>query len=193
MRLFWTRFAVFAVTLAPLFVRAGGDEVIVLYNKRVPGSKAVAEYYAQRRHVPAKQIFGFALTTDEQMTRDEFRDSLQLPLAHELEDAGLWQFGSVTNTMTNSQAEMVERRVVASKIRYAVLCCGVPLKIAAVPVAHEPGKEIAHPELLRDEASVDSELAWLPLVKMGIPLAGPLRNWVYGATNTALLNPRASK
>jgi uncharacterized protein (TIGR03790 family) len=189
MRLFWTRFAVFAVTLAPLFVRAGGDEVIVLYNKRMPGSKAVAEYYAQRRHVPAKQIFGFALTTDEQMTRDEFRDSLQLPLAHDLEDAGLWQFGSVTNTTTNSQAEMVERRVVASKIRYAVLCSGVPLKITAVPVAHEPGKEIAHPELLRDEASVDSELAWLPLVKMGIPLAGSLRNWVYGATNTALLNP----
>ena len=129
------------------------------------------------------------LTTNEQMSRDEFRDSLQMPLAHQLEDYGLWRFGSVTNITTNGQPGMVECRVVASKIRYAVLCYGVPLKIAAVPIAHEPGKEIAHPELLRDEASVDSELAWLPLVKMGIPLAGPLRNWVYGATNTALLNP----
>ena len=76
-----------------------------------------------------------------------------------------------------------------AKIRYAVLCYGVPLKIAPVPIAHEPGKEIAHPELLRDEAAVDSELAWLPLVEMGVSLAGPLRNWVYGTTNTAWLNP----
>jgi len=36
---------------------------------------------------------------------------------------------------------------------------------------------------------VDSELAWLPLVKMNVPLSGPLPNWVYGTTNTALLHP----
>ena len=173
----------------PLFVRAGGDEVVVVYNTRLPESKAIAEYYAKLRHVPAKQIFGFALTTDERMTRNEFRDSLQLPLAHQMEDAGLWRFGSVTNIMTNGQPGMVERRVVASQIRYVVLCRGVPLGIEPAPVSHEPGKEIAHPELLRDEAAVDSELAWLPLVEMGISLAGPLRNWVYGATNTAWLNP----
>ena len=45
------------------------------------------------------------------------------------------------------------------------------------------------PELDRNEAAVDSELAWLPLVETNVPLAGPLPNWVYGATNTALLNP----
>jgi uncharacterized protein (TIGR03790 family) len=189
MRFFWGGFTVFVVTLAPLFVRAGGDEVVVIYNKQVPESKAVAEYYAQMRHVPARQIYGFTLTTNEQMSRDEFRDSLQMPLAHQLEDAGLWRFGSVTIPATNGQPERVERRVIAAKIRYAVLSYGVPLKIAPVPIAHEPGKEIAHPELLRDEAAVDSELAWLPLVEMGVSLAGPLRNWVYGATNTTWLNP----
>jgi uncharacterized protein (TIGR03790 family) len=36
---------------------------------------------------------------------------------------------------------------------------------------------------------VDSELAWLPLVKMNVPLSGPLPNWVYGVTNLALLHP----
>jgi uncharacterized protein (TIGR03790 family) len=189
MRLFWARFTVFVFALAPLLVRAGGDEVVEVYNKYVPESKAVAEYYAKLRHVPARQIYGFTLTTNEQMSRDEFRDSLQLPLAHKLEDAGLWKFGSVTNAATNGQPERVERRVVASKIRYAVLCYGVPLGIAAVPIAQEPGKEIAHPELLRDEAAVDSELAWLPMVEMGVSLAGPLRNWVYGTTNIAWLNP----
>jgi uncharacterized protein (TIGR03790 family) len=189
MRFFWGKFTFFVFALAPLFVRAGGDEVVVVYNTRVSESKAVAEYYAKMRHVPAKQVFGFALTTDERISRDEFRDSLQLPLAHKLEDAGLWRFGSVTNTTGNGQPGMVERRVVACKIRYAVLCYGVPLGIAPVPVQHEPGKQIAHPESLRDEAAVDSELAWLPLVEMGVSPAGPLRNWVYGTTNTASLNP----
>jgi uncharacterized protein (TIGR03790 family) len=189
MKLFWVRFTVFVFILAPLFVRAGGDEVVVVYNKRVPESKAVAEYYAKLRQVPARQIYGFTLTTNEQMSRDEFRDSLQMPLARRLEADKLWRFGSVTIASTNGQPERVERRVVASKIRYAVLCYGVPLGITAVPIAHEPGKEIAHPELLRDEAAVDSELAWLPLVERGVSLAGSLHNWVYGTTNTALLNP----
>ena len=162
--------------------------MVVVYNRHVPESKAVAEYYAKLRHVPARQIYGFTLTTNEQMSRDEFRDSLQMPLARQLEDAGLWRFGSY-QCRDQRPAGTVERRVVASKIRYAVLCYGVPLKIAPVPITHEPGKEIAHPELLRDEAAVDSELAWLPLVEMGVSLAGPLRNWVYGATNTAWLNP----
>jgi uncharacterized protein (TIGR03790 family) len=189
MRCFRIRFAVFVLALTPLFARAGGDEVVVVYNTRMPESKAIAEYYAKLRDVPAKQIFGFALTTDERMTRDEFRDSLQLPLAHRLEAAGLWQFGSVTNTMTNGQPGVVERRIVASKIRYAVLCRGIPLGITPLPASREPVKEIAHPDLLRDEAAVDSELAWLPLVETGISLAGPLRNLVYGATNTAALNP----
>ena len=41
----------------------------------------------------------------------------------------------------------------------------------------------------RNEASVDSELAWLPLVHMDMPLSGPLPNWTYGATNIAQLDP----
>jgi uncharacterized protein (TIGR03790 family) len=189
MNYFGTRLILLLLATAPLFVRAGGDEVVVVYNKHVPESKAVAEHYAELRHVPARQIYGFILTTNEQMSRDEFRDSLQMPLARKLETDKLWRFGSVTIAATNGQPERVERRIVATKIRYAVLCYGVPLKIAPVPIAHEPGKEIAHPELLRDEASVDSELSWLPLVEMGISLAGPLNNWVYGATNSAMLSP----
>jgi uncharacterized protein (TIGR03790 family) len=44
-------------------------------------------------------------------------------------------------------------------------------------------------ELRRNEAAVDSELAWLPLVEENVPLDGPLRNWFYSVTNAALLNP----
>ena len=76
---------IFLLILAPLLTRAGGDEVVIVYNKRMPGSEAVAEYYAKMRQVPQRQIYGFSLTTDETMSRDEFRDALQLSLAHRLE------------------------------------------------------------------------------------------------------------
>ena len=171
-------------------VRAGGDEVVVIYNTSVPESKSVAEYYANARQVPQGQIYGFRMTTNEVISRDEFRGSLQLPLARRLESDGLWQFGSVTNTPTNGQPQHVERLVVASKIRYVVLCYGVPLKIAPDSNWHDSTTNRNMPaELRRNEAAVDSELAWLPLVQVNVPLDGPLRNWFYGITNATLLNP----
>jgi uncharacterized protein (TIGR03790 family) len=189
MNYFGTRLIFLLLATAPLFVRAGGDEVVVIYNNRMPGSKLVADHYAQMRQVPEAQVYGFDLPITEEMTRAEFGDALQFPLASRLVVDKLWRFGSVTNAATNGQPKRVENRVVESKIRYAVLCYGVPLKIASDPNLREPGRENARPELLRNEAAVDSELAWLPLVKMNIPLSGPLPNWVYGATNLALLHP----
>jgi uncharacterized protein (TIGR03790 family) len=182
-------FALIFLVLAPPFARAGGDEVIVIYNTRVPESETVARDYARARQVPEKQIYGFSLTANEEMSREEFRDSLQLPLARELEYDGLWQFGSFTSAATNGQPERVASRVIASKIRYAVLCYGVPLKIANDAGIHEPAAEKLRAEFQRNDASVDSELAWLPLVKTGFMLTGPFPNWVYGTTNAAMLNP----
>jgi hypothetical protein len=54
-----------------------GDEVVIVYNTRVPESKGVADYYAQRRHVPLNQVYGFPLSTNEDISRAEFRDALQ--------------------------------------------------------------------------------------------------------------------
>ena len=189
MNYFGTRLILLLLATAPLFVRAGGDEVVVVYNTRMPGSKMVAEHYAKMRRVPEAQIYGLDLPITEEMTRAEFRDALQFPLASRLVVDKLWRFGSVTNAATNGHPARVEHRVVESKIRYAVLCYGVPLKIASDPNLREPARENIRPELLRNEAAVDSELSWLPLVKMDIPLSGPLPNWVYGVTNPALLHP----
>jgi len=79
--------------------------------------------------------------------------------------------------------------VAASKIRYAILCYGVPLKITPDLELSEPTNTNLPPQFQRNEAAVDSELAWLPLIQMDPPLAGPLPNWAYGATNAAALNP----
>ena len=180
---------VLLLILAPVLVRAGGDEVVIVYNKNMPESKSVADYYAKARHVPKRQVFGLTMTTNEVMSRDEFRTSLQLPLARRLENADLWQFGMVTNVATNGEPPRVERRVIASKIRYAVLCYGVPLKISPDPTLDQAPPKGMNPQLDRNEAAVDSELAWLPLIETSVNLDGPLANWIYGVTNIGMLNP----
>src|ERR1035441_5083987 len=50
-----------------------GDEVIIIYNTSVPESKGVADYYALRRHVPAKQIYGFPPSTKKNIYPAEVR------------------------------------------------------------------------------------------------------------------------
>jgi uncharacterized protein (TIGR03790 family) len=180
-----------AVCGTGLAARAGnpGDEVVIVYNTRVPESKAVADYYAARRLVPTNQIFGFALSTNEDMSRTEFRDALQKPLAQALKKRKLWQMGQTIVRATTNSPGRVEWKPVTSKIRYALLCYGVPLRIEKDPNFTELGMENLRPEMRRDEAAVDSELALLPLIEEKLPLAGPLRNPVYTTTNTAKLNP----
>ncbi|HUC84747.1 MAG TPA: TIGR03790 family protein, partial [Candidatus Acidoferrales bacterium] len=175
--------------LAGFTVHAGGNEVVVLYNSQVPESKTVAEHYAAARNVPAKQIFSFALTTNEVIMRPDFTDFLQKPLAADLERAGLWKFGDVKVAANGATLAHTENRVVSSKIRYAVLCYGMPLKIAPSTYLDELAGTAKGPEIRRDEAAVDSELAWLPLLRMPVPLGGWLPNLLYGCTNHEMLSP----
>ena len=189
MNYFGTRTILCLLAALPLLARAGGDEVVVIYNSRVPESKAVAEHYAQMRQVPEKQIYGFELTTNEEMSRAEFQDTLQKPLAKKLEVDGLWKLDMTFYKGTNNQPDRAFRKVVESKIRYAVLCYGVPLKIAASTNIHEIRAAKMRPELRRNEAAVDSELTWLPLLQMDFLLTGPFPNWLYSATNMDMFSP----
>ena len=190
MKYFGTRLILLLLAIAPIAAHAGGDEVIVVYNSRVPESRIVAEHYAHVRQVPEKQIYGLALSTNEAMSRAEFHNSLQMPLAKKLESDGLWKFGQVKMPATNGQSDRrVVTKIITTKIRYAVLCYGVPLKIDVDPTIQETVSEKMQPVLRRNEASVDSELAWLPLSRMSFPLTGPFPNWLYCTTNAASLNP----
>lgn len=185
--------AVLFVALAPLLALADdGDEVVVVYNKNLPESKSVADYYARLRHVPPKQVFGFSLPKDEVISRADFRDLLQVPLAEKLESTGLWKFGNVPLPPEKGLSGIplrVIKGVVMSKIRYAVLCYGVPLRIANDADLHE-NEAASTPTLFQGNgAAVDSELVWLPLLKTKPRLSGPMRNWAYGVTNAGWLNP----
>ena len=174
--------------LLPLLAFGGGEEVVVIYNPKMPGSKEVADHYAAMRQVPASQVFSFALTTNETMSRTEFTENLQQPLAKKLEAAGLWKFGKIKIPAANGSPAHTETRVVQSKIRYAALCYGVPLKIAASPLVEPAVALQTREEFRHNEAAVDSELAWLPGSRNNVQLTGPLQNSAYGQTNRALLN-----
>src|SRR6266851_7308285 len=81
-----------AVSLASLPAADSGSSVLVLYNSRVPESKEVAEYYAQKRAVPASQVLGLDLPATEAMTRSEYLEQLQNPLLKNLETNKLFVF-----------------------------------------------------------------------------------------------------
>jgi uncharacterized protein (TIGR03790 family) len=168
---------------------AGGEEVVVIYNSALPESEALANYYARKREIPPGQIIGFKLPTSETISRADFRDDLQRPLAKKLESSKLWRIGSGEVPGTNGKPVRVARKVVETKIRYAVLCYGVPLKILRDPDLREAAEETMRPELRRNEAAVDAELACLPLHYIGYTITGPLANAFLSVTNAALLNP----
>ena len=86
---------IFLFMLGSGFLRAAnpGDEVVVVYNSRVAESKSIAQHYAKLRQVPTNQIFGFDLSTGIEMSRMEFADKLQKPLAQRFEkfDLRIWK------------------------------------------------------------------------------------------------------
>ncbi len=183
-------FLIACALAAPLIMKASAEsEVVVVYNSRVPESKEIAEYYATVRHVPRNQVMGFSLSTGLEMSRAEFQDALQRPLAQMLEDRKLWHISSQILRAADGKAKQVEWKVTQSKIRYAVLCYGVPVSITRDAALKETGDDKLRPELRRDEAAVDTELALLPLIEQKLSIAGPQKNPVFATTNSFMLHP----
>jgi uncharacterized protein (TIGR03790 family) len=167
-----------------LLAAAPGDSVVVIYNTEMSGSKEVADHYAARRHVPEKQVIGLKLTTGETMSRAEYRDQLESPLLNFLETEKLWRVEPAAGG-----ADSGASRVTEAKVRYAVLCYGVPLRIAEDGTLKEPSAERLPENVRRNGAAVDSELCLLPWLEPHRRLAGFIRNPFYGASNAALLDP----
>ena len=166
-----------------------GASVVVIYNTKVPESKQVADYYAQRRQVPSSQVLGFELPSDESLTRAEFIDQLQKPLLKELEVKKLFVLAPDTNSTSGKASATAPSRVIDARIRYALLCYGVPTKILRDPNLVEEGTDKMRAELRRNEASVDSQLACLPLSEKEFKWTGPFPNRFYGATNSQSMHP----
>jgi uncharacterized protein (TIGR03790 family) len=161
-----------------------GEAVVVIYNSRMPGSRDVAEHYAARRDVPADRVLGLELPVGETMSRAEYRSQLQEPLLDFLERKKLFLYPPA-----EAAASQSDLKPVAATVRYAVLCYGVPLRIAEDPSLVEPGVDKLPEGLRRNGAAVDSELCTLPVQRPSHPLAGAQPNVLYGATNSQWLDP----
>lgn len=167
-----------------------GEDVVVVFNSKLAESKQVADYYALRRGVPTNQILGLPLPLGEAMTRQEFIQGLQKPLQNHLEKERLFTYSPATNRFPAETGQDKSFRVVTSaRVRYAVLCYGVPLKISRDNDLIEPGAEKLPPELRRNEAAVDTQLACLLDWESALPWTGPIRSPYYGATNAARFHP----
>jgi uncharacterized protein (TIGR03790 family) len=161
-----------------------GPSVVLIYNARLPESKNVADHYAARRNVPPGQIIGLDLPTGETMSRAEYREQLQQPLLKFLQQNKLFDYSPLA---TGSGQKDV--KPIAAKVRYAVLCYGVPLRIAEDPLLPDPGAEKVREQFRRNGAAVDSELCTLPILNPSVPLAGPQANPLYGRLGSSLLDP----
>ena len=166
-----------------------GGQVVVVFNRRMPESRELADYYARCREVPTNQVFGFDLPTSETISRAEFRDLLQKPLFKAIEKADLLTVKSEITPAARDTTGDATFRVTGAKVRYAVLCYGVPVRILKDPGLSEANIAKLPDPLRRNEAAVDSELALLPSLLLKPMVTGPLANPLYGATNAAALHP----
>ena len=106
-----------------------------------------------------------------------------------LQDKKLWHMSAEIYRSADGKPARVVWQVKESKIRYLVLCYGMPLRIEKDPDLKELAAESMRVEFRRDEAAVDSELACLPAVNQKNPLSGPLVNPMHAATNALAINP----
>lgn len=172
----------------------GGSEVVLVYNSNISASRDVAEYYSRQRGVAANQLIGLELLNSEtnRIERASFEKRIAEPLIRELQDRGLMKFSQVTIPPTNGIPERRVRVATESKVRYLVLCFGMPYFIPpdiSINAFRDEGIPEGTPqELLRNCASVDAELVLLPCHHLA-PASGAFPNPAYAETNIAHLHP----
>lgn len=171
-------------------VVAAGDEVLVVYNSRMPASEAVARHYARRRNVPESQVLGLPLPESANLGRAEYVRGLEDPIRRHLIAKGLAEWvpdAGPSARGASSAAARKSSRLVHASIRYLLLCHGVPWYIPHDASLRSDLKDVP-PPLQRNDASVDHELALLARPGGHDPV-GVTPNPVLGATNAARLHP----
>jgi uncharacterized protein (TIGR03790 family) len=137
------------------------DRLLVVANRRIPDSVALAQYYAERRGIATNRIFLVDAPQQMEITRRDFNETLRDPIDRHLQTRG-WLVRDPQGAVVRNDCWLL------------VLCYGVPLKIAADPELREPEADKMRPQMRRNEAAVDSELARLP--SLASPVTGPLPN-----------------
>ena len=161
--------------------RSGEAEAtLVIFNARDPGSRELAELYRKSRDIPVDNVIALDAPTTSEISRGEYDSTIAGPLRKELLARGLWM----------ATRDLLNRTIVySSRIRYAAVIRGIPLKIRQETTPYS-GDAVIQPQPYGgiNAASVDSELAVLGLFHPQIsgilsnPLAGegnaPIPPWL---------------
>jgi uncharacterized protein (TIGR03790 family) len=133
--------------------KSDAESTLVLFNSRDEISASLARYYAGKRNIPADHVVGIDCSTNEEISRDEYNQTIAEPVRKVLTDHGWWK----THTNATGETEVDE-----NEIRFVALIRGIPLKIARTAGAYPGDVQEGPPAFAgKNEASVDSELACL--------------------------------
>lgn len=169
-------------------IAADGSEVVILYSTRIPASRAVAEHYARARNVPENQWIGLETTSDNAITRAEYIAKVQTPILETLRERGLLTYTNFISPATNGHLGGPAIRVTSARVRYLVLCWGLPFRIIHDPLQNGELPKDAPAAIKRNDASIDSELALLPTAG-GYRLVAGLDNPFYKHIDRSHFHP----
>jgi uncharacterized protein (TIGR03790 family) len=131
--------------------------VVVIYNSAMPESKSVANHYADIRNIPENQLIGLELSKEETISRKDFNETLHDPLFQIFKDREFFNTDYEIVPATRERPGTVYQNLQKSKIRYLVLCYGVPVRVEGDPTLHEDATESMRVELRFNGAAVDHE------------------------------------
>jgi uncharacterized protein (TIGR03790 family) len=153
---------------------------LVLYNSTLPKSKELAEYYAEKRGIPAKNLIGLKCSAQETISRTEFNSTIYEPLRTHFTEQKWWL---LEQKGPNKISTKVTHRIFA-------IMQGIPMRINEEPEYGPPDPKtkerpvIPPPAGKANAASVDSELTIFGVVDHAI--TGPLNNAYYDKTTPFL-------
>jgi uncharacterized protein (TIGR03790 family) len=145
--LFFFALAIDANAEAPLTA-----STIVVYNKTVSDSVALATFYAQQRGIARDHLIGLACSTEEEISREEYDTTIAEPLREIFKQRQWWRL-----------RDTPEQTIAGSNIHFVATIKGIPLKIRGTTSPYPGDVPGPAPVLDRNEASVDSELATLAI------------------------------
>jgi uncharacterized protein (TIGR03790 family) len=93
-------------------------DLVIVYNRNLPDSRAVAAYYAKKRRVPLDHLVGVDVSTSEDMSRKDYDNKLVPPVR-----------------------AMVEKLLTQGRTPAVLLVYGIPLRVGGVPQT-KPEKEL---------------------------------------------------
>jgi uncharacterized protein (TIGR03790 family) len=150
-------FVVFAVLVALARADDLASRVVILANSDDPESVQLANYYAQKRGIPAANILALAMPAAEALPWRQFVDTVFNPLQAELVRR---QWIDAIGMDLTDEVGRKKYVIAGHKISYLVVCRGVPLKVVHDPLL--PAEAIppaTNPAFQTNAAAVDGELA----------------------------------